>query len=427
MVAGLVGIVVVRCAGPCRSILLRDGRQGMSGTRRKPGRMGAHVEGYRSFLLGFGYTSDTVRGMLKVLGQLGRWMEAGGLDPADLGEVRLDEFLAARRADATRQVPCRRVLLLLLDFLRAGQVIGPATPPLPSPVDGAVAGYVDWLVTDRGLAATTVVRYRRTAWRFLTQRLVGSVGPWTGLTGAEVNAFLLAECRRCSVGAAKGRVAEIRSLLRYGYLHRLVELPLAGSIPPVAGWHHTSIPISVSPRVVELLLDSCDRATPVGLRDFAVLMLLARLGLRSIEVARLRLDDIDWRNGLVRIRGKGGQLGRLPLPVDVGESLTAYLRNGRPLTSLREVFITGRAPRQAIRADLVGDVVQRACRRASVPQVGPHRLRHALATDLMAHGVALRDISQVLRHRDLATTAIYAKVDLVSLRAVARPWPGALS
>lgn len=399
----------------------------MSGTRRKPGRMGAHVEGYRSFLLGLGYTPGTVRGMLRVLGQLGRWMEAGELDPADLDEARLGEFLDGRRADPTRKVPYRRGLLLLLDFLRAEQVVPPADPPPLSQVDEAVSGYVDWLVADRGLAATTVVRYRRTAWRFLTQRSGGGGGPWTGLEGAEVNAFLLAESKRCSVGAAKGRVAEMRSLLRYGYLHRLIEVPLAGSIPSVAGWHHTSIPISVSSRVVELLLDSCDRVTPLGLRDFAVLMLLARLGLRSIEVSRLLLDDIDWRRGEVMVRGKGGQLGRLPLPVDVGEALTAYLTNGRPPTTLREVFITGRAPHQAIRADLVGDVVQRACRRAGVPEIGPHRLRHALATDLMAHGVALRDISQVLRHRDLATTAIYAKVDLVSLRAVAPPWPGAVS
>lgn len=399
----------------------------MSGTRRKPGRMGAHVEGYRSFLWGMGYTPETVRGMLKVLGQLGRWMEAGGLEPADLNEALLGEFLAARRADEYRQAPYRRWLSLLLEFLIVEHVTAAARPPARTPVEELVGSYVEWLVTERGLAATTVVRYERTAKLFLQQRRTDCDAPLVGLTGARVNAFLLAECKRCSVGAAKGRVAEVRSLLRYGYLHGLIELPLAESIPPVAGWHHTGIPISVSSTVVELLMDSCDRATPAGLRDFAVLILLSRLGLRSIEVARLRLEDLDWRRGEVAIRGKGGQLGRLPLPVDVGESLTAYLANGRPPTVLREVFVTNRAPRQAIRAELVGDVVQRACRRAGVPEVGPHRLRHALATNLMAHGVALRDISQVLRHRDLATTAIYAKVDLVSLRAVARPWPGAVS
>ena len=216
------------------------------GTRDNLGRMGAHVEGYRLFLLGLGYTPGTIRGMLKVLGRLGRWMESNSLEPAGLDQAGVEGFRVACLTNGPRLVPSRRELMLVLDFLRAEQVIGPEVPLPPSGVDGAVTGYVDWLVADRGLAATTVVRYRRTAWRFLTQRSVVSGGPWAGLAGAEVNAFLLAECRRCSVGAAKGRVAEMRSLLRYGYLHRLIEVPLAESIPSVAGWHHTSVPISVS-------------------------------------------------------------------------------------------------------------------------------------------------------------------------------------
>lgn len=399
----------------------------MAGTRRKPGRLGAHVEGYRSFLLARGYTPGTVRGMLKVVGRLGRWMESCGLEPVDLDRTQIEAFLSGCRAGEPRRGPSRCGLFLVLDFLRAEQVVAPPAPIVSSSVDDAVNDYVDWLVSERGLAATTVLRYRRTATRFLTQRAVGSDRPWTGLTGGEATAFLLAECRRCSVGAAKGRVAEVRSLLRYGYLHGLTDLPLGESIPPVAGWHHTSIPKSVSPDQVTALLRSCDQATPTGCRDHAIMMLVARLGLRSIEVARLRLDDLDWRRGEVTIRGKGGQQGRLPIPPDVGEALTNYLAKGRPSIATRNVFVTCKTPRQPIRADLVGDVVQRACRRAGVPEVGPHRLRHALATDLLAHGVTLTDISQVLRHRDLATTAIYAKVDLVSLRRVARPWPGVVS
>jgi site-specific recombinase XerD len=155
------------------------------------------------------------------------------------------------------------------------------------------------------------------------------------------------------------------------------------------------------------------------------MLLLARLGLRSIEVARLKLDDVHWRIGEVTIRGKARRVDRLPLPVDVGEALVTYLTQARPQSELPAVFLTCRAPRRAITADVVGDLVQQACVRVSIPTVGPHRLRHALATEMVSHGVTLTDISQVLRHRDLATTATYAKIDLESLRALAQPWPGA--
>ncbi len=175
---------------------------------------------------------------------------------------------------------------------------------------------------------------------------------------------------------------------------------------------------------VERLLASCDRATLRGARDFAMLMLLARLGLRSVEVARLDLSDLDWRAGELVVRGKARREDRLPLPRDVGDALAAYLvlRGER---DARHVFLTVKAPTRPIRADLVGDVVQRACLAAGVSHVGAHRLRHALATELLRAGASLTGISQVLRHSDLATTAIYAKVDLGRLRQVARPWPGA--
>jgi len=195
-------------------------------------------------------------------------------------------------------------------------------------------------------------------------------------------------------------------------------------VPPVAGWHDTGIPPSLPAETIQALLDSCDRSTTTGTRDFAIVLLLARLALRSIEIARLQLEDVYWRVGEITVRGKARRLDRLPLPSEVGEALAAYLSNARPVSELRQLFLTCRAPRRGITAWAVHDVVQAACLRAGVPAVGPHRLRHAVATGMVAHGVALSDISQVLRHRDLATTATYAKIDLASLRAVARPWPG---
>jgi site-specific recombinase XerD len=200
---------------------------------------------------------------------------------------------------------------------------------------------------------------------------------------------------------------------------------LAAAVPPVAGWHDTSVPAGLAATEVQLLLDHCDHNDPGGIRDLAILMLVARLGLRSIEVARLELADIDWRAGEIVVRGKARRRDRLPLPWEVGEALTRYLHEVRPSTAIRQVFLVTKAPRRAIRADLVSDVTRRACDRAGLPRVGAHRLRHALATEMLRQGATLVQVSQVLRHRDLATTAIYAKVDLGTLRQVAQPWPGA--
>jgi site-specific recombinase XerD len=212
--------------------------------------------------------------------------------------------------------------------------------------------------------------------------------------------------------------------LRFLYLQGLTPLRLGTAVPPVGGWRLAGLPPVMTAADVQLLLDSCDRGTDVGVRDFAIMTLVARLGLRSIEVARLELRDVDWRAGELVVRGKARRQDRLPLPADVGEALAAYLTRGRAPAGARRLFLTCRAPRRPIRADLVGDVVERACLRAGLPRVGPHRLRHALAAELLRRGAGLVAISQVLRHQDLATTALYAKVDLTTLRQVAQPWPG---
>jgi integrase len=200
-------------------------------------------------------------------------------------------------------------------------------------------------------------------------------------------------------------------------------MALAEAVPPVAGWRETSVPQTISRDDVERLLDGCDQSRLDGVRDRAILMLLARLGLRSIEVARLELGDLDWRAGEISVRGKARRTDLLPLPDDAGEALSDYL-SLRRRHAARRVFLTLRAPTRPIPAYLVGEVVRRACGRAGVAHVGAHRLRHALASELLREGASLIDISQVLRHRDLATTAVYAKIDHGRLGQVAQPWPG---
>lgn len=312
----------------------------------------------------------------------------------------------------------------LLGYLREVGDAPAGQRPL-TPLNTLLGGYRSWMVRERNLAPATVLRYENTARRFLLEQAAdGEAFRPSALTRVDINAFLLRECGRVSAGSAKGRVAELRSVLRFLYLQGITPLRLGMAVPPVGGWRLATVPATMNPADIGRLLQGCDRSTSVGVRDFAIVMLAARLGLRSIEVARLELGDVDWRAGELLVRGKGGRQDLLPLPAEVGDALVAYLSGGRNPAEARHLFLTCRAPRGPIRADLVGDVVERACKRAGLPRVGPHRLRHALAGEMLRQGAGLVAISQVLRHQDLATTALYAKVDLAVLRRVAQPWPG---
>jgi len=398
----------------------------MGRPRRKAGPLGPEVEGYRAWLTQRGYTEQTVRNMLQYLGQLGRWLQARGLEVRDLDEQGLAAFLADRQVAGLPRVLGPRSMNPLLAYLRETGAAPPARASL-APLDVLLEQYRLWMLHERGLAEATMQRYEHTARRFLQERAVRDSALVTMLlTGADVNAFLLGECARVSAGSAKGRVAELRSVLRFLYLQDLTPRRLGTAVPPVGGWRLAALPPpALSAAQVQRLLDNVPRDRVRGARDFAIMMLIARLGLRSVEVARLELRDVDWRAGELVVRGKGRRQDRLPLPEEVGEALVAYLSLRRNPHGDPHLFLMCRAPRGPIRADLVGDVMKRACQHAGVPHVGPHRLRHALAGELLRRGAGLVAISQVLRHQDLATTAVYAKVDLVALRRVAHPWPGA--
>jgi site-specific recombinase XerD len=377
--------------------------------------MGPFIESYRQELLGQGYTPLTVRGVLQHVGALGRWMEAHDIEPADLNVEVLDRFVAFRHS-CRSFVRTTRSLGSLLAHLRDLGVVGPEPCPI---VDPLIEAYRAWMFEDRGLASLTVLRYETLAVRF-----VATLGgrPLGSLNGSDVNRFLLAEASRVSVGSAKGRVAEMRSLLRFLFLAGRLDRDLAASVPPVAGWHDQGVPRGAKGPDVERLLAACDPASLTGCRDRAMLTLVARLGLRSAEVARLGLDDIDWRAGEFIVRGKARRSDRLPLPVEVGETLTAWLQR-RPATASRRVFVTTRAPIVEIRPSLVSESLRRVCLRCGVEVIGAHRLRHGLAAAMLARGASLIEVGQVLRHRDVATTAIYAKVDLDTLRRLTQPWP----
>lgn len=394
---------------------------------RLGGPLAPFADGYRDELARLGFTANSVVTHVVLMGQLSRWMTQAAVAVEDLTPARVDDFLESRRVGGQRRVPTGRALDPLLSYLRAMGVLGPPPTRPATPLEELLGRYERHLVDGRGLAPSTMVGYVAVARRFLSERVSGA-GDETGvagLSGEVVTGFLLRECERLAVGSAKNRVTDLRSLLRFLRLEGLVATDLAAAVPPVAGWRDTGLPSTSAGLEVSALVASCDLSQPVGLRDHAILLLLARLGLRSCEVARLELSDLDWRAGELRVQGKGGGEARLPLPTDVGEAVAAYLRDGRPRAESRAVFLTLLAPLRAIHPCAVGDAVARACERTGQGRVGPHRLRHALAVGMLRRGAALPEISQVLRHRDLATTAVYAKVDLVTLRSVAQAWPGA--
>ena len=230
-----------------------------------------------------------------------------------------------------------------------------------------------------------------------------------------------------SPGRAQLLVTSLRSFLRYLRHQGKITADLAACVPTVARWSFASLPKSLPEGVVQKVLDHNDRKTSLGRRDYAILLLLARLGLRACEIVALNLEDIEWENVRITVRSKGGRRTQLPLPVDVGKALAQYLRYGRPSCSCRRVFIRGRAPHTGFANSIaVSTLVMRALRRAGVDsgRTGAHLFRHSLATDMIRQGASLDEIGELLRHQSPNTTAIYAKVDLPALRPLALPWPG---
>ncbi|MCA1681967.1 MAG: site-specific integrase [Actinobacteria bacterium] len=388
------------------------------------GPLAPFADGFRAELDRLGYTPASREYKVNQMANLSRWLEGEGLGAGDVDAVRLAAFLSSFGA-TRKQTPTEWAMRPLLGWLRAEGVIGPALVAARGPLDVLMDDYRRWMAADRELAARTMGRYEQTARRFL-----GGLGDVTGgsgvegVTGEAVTGFLLGEVARgLAPGSLQGRVAELRSLLRFLYLRGFTDTALAGTVPPVPGWKDRTVPPRLAAAQVRALLDSCDRATRTGVRDFAMLMLLARLGLRAAEVAGLVLDDIDWRAGEVVVRGKGRREDRLPLPADVGEAVATYLVEVRARVECRAMFLTVVAPHRPLSSTAVSQMVWRQCARAGLTPVRAHRLRHALATDLLDQGASLPEIGQVLRHRDLATTAAYAKVDHSALRELALPWP----
>jgi integrase/recombinase XerD len=394
---------------------------------RVRGPLALFAAGFADELARQGYTPLSARNQMWLLAHLSHWIERQGLGVDELRATEVDRFVRARRVSGRRQLRSIKALRPILAYLR---VLGVAPPPLSTsdgPVDEVLERYRSYLTVERGLGNATASGYVHMVRPFLQSRLSsdGLAPDLAHLTAADIVTFVVARCPCQSRGAASLTVTALRSLLGFLHVEGIIERSLVAFVPSVAGRRLAGLPKGLDSDQVQRLLASCDCSTSNGCRDFAVLTMLVRLGVRAGEVTKLGLDDFDWRAGEIVVRGKGSCIERLPLPTDVGEAVAAYLRHGRPSTAQgRTVFVRIKAPHRALTSGGVTQIVAAAGRRAGLGQIHAHRLRHTAASAMLRAGASLSEIGQLLRHRRALTTAIYAKVDREALRTIARPWPG---
>jgi integrase len=381
-----------------------------------------YAVGYRRELASRGYSAWTTVSYLFLMARVSRWLGERELAAADLDAACVDRFLAEWRGGRQLHRLTPRGLNSLLSYLH-----GLDLPPVASAEvggrDALLEEFAEFLRSERGLSGATIYWYRRVADLFLPPDL-NEPAELAALSGADVNAFVLAQVGRRGSGSLNNMVTALRALLRFCYLRGYTATPLAAAAPRTVGWRHQGAQRGLDPGSVERLLASCDRRTGIGRRDYAILTVLARLGLRAGEVSALRLDDVNWRAGEITVRGKGHRCDRLPLPVDVGAAIADYCRRGRTHGECRALFLQVRAPYTGLTPSTVSFVVKRAGDRAGLPGLRAHRLRHGTATALRRAGAPLFEIGQLLRHAHAVTTAGYVYDDLAALAEVARRWPG---
>lgn len=394
--------------------------------------LGKHLDGFVGEFASSGYMPMTIRMKVLLLAAIARWLQQRGLSAQDLSGERALDFLSwyGRRYRAYRppHTEARTTFHQLVSFVR-----GTGIPPrIPSPPTGPkkkpvpiLERYATYLREERGLAPATIERELPSVERFLADRFRGRAVRVAALKPDDIRSFVLHLARSKGSSQARHCITSLRSFLRFLLLRGEIQIDLVPSLPIARNRRQLTIPKFISRKDVNRLLRTSRAGCSDGGRDYAVLLLLARLGLRAGEIAAMTLDDIDWSAGELLVHGKGRRHDRVPLPVDVGEALAGYLRNGRPRCDSRRVFLCICAPHRGFRGSTVTSIVERTIKRAGVhtPTKGSHLFRHSLATDLLRRGASMKEVGELLRHRDYGTTGLYAKVDLRSLRHVAAPWP----
>jgi integrase/recombinase XerD len=393
------------------------------------GPLSGHVGAFAKWARDQGYAWASRYRQVLLAACFSRWLGQQALIARRVSPEHAARFLRSRARHVQIHRGDRAAVRLFLDFLRHKGVIDSKTVTLArrSPVEHATQAFESYLRHERMLAEATITYYVTFVREFLANRFGRGRVTLARLCAGDVVRFVQRRAPRLHVKRAKQLTTALRAFLRYGRYRGDITHDLVAAVPSVATWSMPSIPRAISAESVRQLLASLNRQTARGRRDYAILLVLARLGLRASEVALLELEDLDWESGQVTVRGKRGTRAALPLPADVGAAITAYLRHGRPRSSCRRLFLRARAPRCGFAGpSAIACVVRDALERAGVqaPTKGAHQFRHGLATQMLRGGASLSEIGEILRHRSPETTAIYAKVDLDALRTLALPWPG---
>jgi len=374
-----------------------------------------------------GYDLKSARMHIQVLSEFGRWLKRKQITVREINTEHTKMFLQYRARRKCLGKSDAAALRNFLNLLRREGIIAEELLSVPTLAERYTEEFVHYLQRERGLSSQTITTYRGIVIRFLANHFSGSSMDLSSLSAADVIDFVQQQAIILRSQSARPVITALRSYLRFAQYQGYILIDLAAAVPIVASWSMASIPKSLPPDQVELVLSSCNNQTVMGRRDYAILLLLARLGLRAGEIVSLRLEDIDWQAGQITVHGKSGHRPNLPIPIDVGEALAAYLRDGRPVTTSRAVFLRDTAPIRGFKgAGTVSSLVKRSLARAGIdtPRKGAHQFRHSLATELLRQGASLSEIGELLGHCHPDTTAIYAKVDLVGLRTLALPWPG---
>jgi site-specific recombinase XerD len=395
--------------------------------RQHDGPLGIHIDAYEAQLREQGYSRVSTYVHLHIVADFSRWLKRRRLDAADIDERIVRGYLRSRRRFLSRYRGASFVPYKLLSMLRDQGIANPAPPVAVDTCDIAVVNFRQYLSQERGLAISTQCGYTHFAHEFIRERFGRGPLNFSGLSAKDITDFVRRHAHKRSPRSAQQMVASLRALLRWLRYCGEITTDLAACVPTVANWSLSALPRFLQRGQVQQVLDHCDRRTVVGLRNYAILLLLARLGLRACEVVAMSLDDIDWEAGNLMVRGKGGQRAQMPLPAEVGRAIAVYLRKGRPRCASRRLFIREHAPRVGFaNSAAISTLVQRALADAGVasPHTGAYVFRHSVATEMLRHGASLGEIGQLLRHAHPDTTRIYAKVDVRALRPLALRWPG---
>lgn len=390
---------------------------------RPDGPLVNHLAQFERLLTEQDYPQESIRRHLRLVADFSVWLKARKLSLKQVTSNSAECYLRCRARYRERRAGNAQALGRFIEQLQHDGLIKRETPVAQTPVEQLVSDYSSYLHQERGLAAPTISKYTWAARLFLTKQQGATGKELSGLSAQHVIRFI----QSLPANTQAQRVATgLRSFLRYARYRGYTKLDLAAAVPWVASWSMTSLPKAIAPEHARRVLASCDRRRAVGRRDYAMLMLVARLGLRAGEVASLTLDDIDWHAGTLTIHGKGAQESPLPLLAPVGEAIAAYLTRGRPRCQSRRLFLRMHAPIRGFKTEKpVSTAVGRALGRAGIdtPHRGAHQFRHALASHMLRHRSSFAEIGEILRHKSPDTTRIYAKVDLTSLRALTVPWP----